>query len=80
MSKYLAIRQNKQKLITSFEYIESGQLQQYVSNFKKEVQRMLGSRCVIEEEHDGDSIIYIVNDEHSDYFSESLSIIDTKKD
>ena len=77
--KRIAIRQNQDKLITSFECLDANQVDELVENFKQDSIRWYGSGIDIDEEHDGDAIIYKIT-EYEEFFLESLSVIKTKKD
>lgn len=78
MQKHLAIRQNRDKLITSFEQLASSLIEQKVENFKEEMIRWYGSSIEIVEEFEGYAKIYKVTNEG--LFLESLCIIEQKKD
>ncbi|MGX7328305.1 hypothetical protein [Enterococcus bulliens] len=79
MKGYVAIRQNQDKLITSFECLDANQVDDLVENFKQDSIRWYGSRIAIDEEHDGDAIIYKVI-ENNAFCLETLSVIKQKKD
>lgn len=79
MEGYVAIRQNQDKLITSFEYLDADQVNEFIEDIKQESIRWYGSRIEIDEEHDGDAVIYKVI-EYKALCLETISIIKQKKD
>ncbi len=78
MKGYVAIRQNRDKLVTSFEYLDADQVNEFIEDIKQESIRWYGSRIEIDEEHDGDAVIYKVI-EYKAFCLETISIIKQKK-
>lgn len=79
MKGYVAIRQNRDNLVTSFEYLDADQVIEFVRVFKQEMFKWYGSGIEIEEELDGDAVIYKVI-EYNAFCLETLSVIKQKKD
>lgn len=79
MKGYVAISQNRDNLVTSFEYLDADRVNEFVKVFKQETIKWYGSGIEIEKEFVGDAVIYKVI-ENNAFCLESLSVIKQKKD